>query len=130
MTDKLTFLFPGQNSQQVGMGFDFFQNYSIARQLFEQADHHLGFSLSRICFEGPEEDLNQDLNAQLAMYTVSCIITDVLKIFKVLPHMVSGYSSGFYAAAYAAGCFDFIQGLDIVRQAGEFLLKVQYHINY
>lgn len=122
MGNSVVFLYPGQGSQQVGMGFDLYETYPEARELFDQADHLLDFSLSKLCFEGPKEELNEDLNAQLAVYTVSCIVTEVLKVKKVLPDVASGYSSGFYAAAYAAGCFDFDDGLCLVRQAGEILL--------
>jgi len=123
MANNVTFLYPGQGSQQVGMGFDLYQTYPEAGEIFDQANHLLGFSLSQICFEGPEEELNNDLNAQLAVYTISCILTDVLKGYNVRPDMVTGYSSGFYAAAYAAGCFDFADGLHVVRRAGEILLE-------
>lgn len=122
MGNNVVFLYPGQGSQQVGMGFDLYQTYPEVRETFDQADHLLDFSLSEFCFEGPEEELNQDVNAQLAVYTVSCIVTDVLRVHDVFPDVVSGYSSGFYAAAYAAGCFDFADGLSLVRRAGEILL--------
>ena len=120
--NNIVFLYPGQGSQQVGMGFDLYQAHPEAREIFDQADNLLGFSLSRLCFEGPEEELGSDLNAQLATYTVSCTMTDLLKARGVLPDAVSGYSSGFYAAAYAADCFDFADGLGVVRRAGEILL--------
>jgi [acyl-carrier-protein] S-malonyltransferase len=105
------------------MGSDLYQCHAKAREVFEQADHNLGFSLSRLCFEGPEEELNQDLNAQLAVFTISCIVTDFLVANDISPGAVSGYSSGFYAAAYGAGCFDFADGLELVRRAGEILLE-------
>lgn len=105
------------------MGSDLYQCHAKAREVFEQADHNLGFSLSRLCFEGPEEELNQDLNAQLAVFTISCIVTDLLVANDIPPDAVSGYSSGFYAAAYGAGCFDFADGLELVRRAGEILLE-------
>jgi [acyl-carrier-protein] S-malonyltransferase len=105
------------------MGFDLYQCHEMAREVFEQADHNLGFSLSRLCFEGPEEELNQDLNAQLAVFTVSCVVTDLLVANDIPPDAVSGYSSGFYAAAYGAGCFDFADGLELVKRAGEILLE-------
>lgn len=122
MRNNLVFLYPGQGSQQVGMGFDLYQIYPEARDKFDQADNILGFSIKRLCFEGPAEELDQDLNAQLAIYTVSCVLTDVLRANNVLPDVASGYSSGFYAAAYAAGCFDFAIGLYLVKRAGEILL--------
>lgn len=116
------FLYPGQGSQHVGMGFDLYQAYPEAKEIFDRADRILGFSISRLCFDGPEEELNQDINAQLAVYTVSCAVTDILIKQNIVPGTVSGYSSGFYAAAYAAGCFDFAAGLHIVERAGEILL--------
>jgi len=120
--NNVTFLYPGQGSQQVGMGFDLYQTYPEARETFHKADQLLGFALSQLCFEGPGEELNRDLNAQLAIYTVSCIVTEILQVHDVFPGKVSGYSSGFYAAAYAAGCFDFADGLLLVKRAGEILL--------
>jgi len=123
MKSQVIFLYPGQGSQEVGMGLDLYRSYPRAKVLFGRADRLLGFSLSRLCFEGPDDALNADLNAQLAVFTVSCIVTDLLAKNNVLPSLVSGYSSGFYAAAYAAGCFDFEQGLSLVRQAGEILLE-------
>ena len=119
----VVFLYPGQGSQLVGMGSDLYQAYPQARELFDQADQLLGFSLSRLCFEVPEEELNEDLNAQLAVYTLSCVLTRLLGDHGVAPDIVSGYSSGFYAAAYGSGCFDFIDGLNLVKRAGEILLE-------
>ncbi len=123
LRQPIVFLYPGQGSQQAGMGFDLYQAYPRARELFDQADELLGFSLSRLCFDEPEERLNQDLNAQLAVYTMSCVLTRLLGDLGVEPDTVSGYSSGFYAAAYGAGCFDFAEGLNLVKRAGEILLE-------
>ena len=123
MKGKLIFLFPGQGSQSVGMGRDLYQGYPLGRRRFDQADEALGYPLSRICFEGPAEVLNRDINAQLGIYTISCILCDLLKQAGLKPHKVTGYSSGYYAAAYAAGGLSFAQGLAIVKQAGEILLS-------
>ena len=122
MNHHLVFLYPGQGSQHVGMGLDLYKTHPRAKEIFDQADQRLGFSLSNICFNGPEEELNKDLNAQLAVYTISCIITDIFRSEKIIPDAVTGYSAGFYAAAYCAGCFDFKHGLEIVRTAGQILL--------
>lgn len=122
MSYHLVFLYPGQGSQYVGMGMDFYQTYPKAKEIFEQADQFLGFSLSNLCFNGPEQELNKDLNAQLAVYTLSCIMTDIFRSEGIIPDAVTGYSAGFYAAAYSAGCFDFKNGLEIVRTAGQILL--------
>lgn len=129
MTRNTVFLYPGQGSQHMGMGFDLYQNHSEMRQIFDRADRFLGFSLSRLCFEGPLEKLNQDLNAQLAIYTLSCGLTEILKKQNIRPDAVAGYSSGFYAAAFAAGCFDFSYGLEIVWRAGKILLDEGRKIN-
>ncbi len=128
MNKSVVYLYPGQGAQLVGMGLDLYQNYPIARQIFNQADETLGFALSRLCFKGPQEELNRDLNAQLAVYTVSCILTEILRDNNILPDRVSGYSSGFYAAAYAADCFDFSYGLYLVKRAGEILLEEGHKI--
>jgi len=104
------------------MGQDLYRRYPRAKELFDTADRFLDFSLSDLCFCGPEEDLNKDVNAQLAVYTVSCIMTDIFRSEGITPDAVSGYSAGFYGAAYAAGCFDFQTGLHTVYTAGQILL--------
>lgn len=123
MKTPLVFLYPGQGSQHAGMGADLYQAYPEAGKIFSEADQRLGFPLSKLCFNGPEQELNRDLNAQLAVYTVSCIMTDIFKSQGIVPDAVTGYSAGFYGALYTAGCYDFGQGLDIVRMAGKILLE-------
>jgi len=122
LSSQLVFLYPGQGSQQVGMGKNIYEQHEEARIIFDRADRILGFSLSGLCFEGPERELNHDLTAQLAVFTLGCALTAVLEKKKILPDAASGYSSGFYAAAYAAACFDFDTGLTMVKRAGELLL--------
>jgi [acyl-carrier-protein] S-malonyltransferase len=122
-SNRIGFVYPGQGAQQVGMGSDLCDAYPFARERFQQADIFLGYSIQKLCVKGPQETLSQDLNAQLGIYTISTIITDILKNQRIVPDLCTGYSSGFYAAAYAAGCFDFLTGLSIVKKAGTILLK-------
>ena len=122
--NKIGFIYPGQGAQHIGMGADLMDQYPETRTRFEQADEFLNFSIKDRCFKGPAESLHQDLNAQLGVYIISSIITDILRKNAIRPDVCTGYSAGFYAAAYAAGCFDFITGLSIVQKAGELLLEV------
>lgn len=114
------FLFPGQASQAVGMGRDFAAAYPVARQTFEQADDLLGFPLSRLCFEGPEDELNQTLNTQPALY-VCCIAT--LRALQqerpdAVPAFAAGHSFGEITALAAVGALAFEDGLRLTRERG------------
>jgi [acyl-carrier-protein] S-malonyltransferase len=117
------FLFPGQGAQHVAMGADAYRSFGAARDIFDRADDYLGFKLSRLCFEGPAEKLDIDLHSQLAVYTHSCALAAVLGPDRLCAGVMTGYSSGFYAAAFATGCFQFEAGLAIVRTAGKLLLE-------
>ena len=79
MTDNIAFVFPGQGSQEVGMGKAVVESYPGARKLFEQADEILGFSLSRLCFEGPSDELNDTINTQPALLVTSIAALEVLR---------------------------------------------------
>ena len=107
MTNKTAFLFPGQGSQFVGMGKDFYNNYSEAKNIYDKADLILGKSITKICFEGPEEDLKQTVNTQPAIVTTSVAILEVLKSqLKIIPDYVAGHSLGEYCALYASEVMD------------------------
>src|ERR1035441_5712767 len=92
MSKKIAFLFPGQGSQAVGMGRDLAEHFPVAAQTFAEADEALGFSLSRLCFEGPEEDLRLTENTQPAILTVSVAAWRVLAEADVDPALAAGHS--------------------------------------
>ena len=101
---KLALIFPGQGSQSVGMGKDLYDNYEVAKAVFDKADEVLGKNISKICFEGPDEDLKLTVNTQPAILTTSLAALEVLKSkLGVEPAFVAGHSLGEYAALYEAG---------------------------
>src|SRR5271170_7161038 len=118
---KVAFLFPGQGSQSVGMGLDFYSNFAIARQTFEEADEALGFSLSKLCFEGPDEQLRLTENTQPAIFTVSITAQRVLAEHGITPSYVAGHSLGEYSANVAAGTISFADAVRTVRERGRFM---------
>lgn len=117
-------VFPGQGSQKVGMGRDFHEAASIGRELFDRADAVLGFPLSRLCFEGPNETLTRTENAQPAIFTVSIIAWRLLSEKGFQPEAAAGHSLGEYSALVAAGVMSFEDGLRTVRRRGELMAEV------
>jgi len=118
---KVAFLFPGQGSQYLGMGRDFFDNFPIARQTFEEADDALGFPLSALCFDGPEEDLRLTENTQPAIFAVSIAAQRVLAEKGITPSYVAGHSLGEYSANVAARTISFADAVRTVRSRGQFM---------
>ena len=116
------FLFPGQGSQWVGMGKELFDNFSLVKRLFEEADDALCFSISKLCFQGPEEALKLTENTQPAILTTSVACLRVLEAEKgVIPQLAAGHSLGEYSALVASGAFAFGDAVGIVRLRGRFM---------
>ena len=104
MTKKIAFLFPGQGSQSVGMGKDIYENYESAKSVYDIADKTLSKSITKICFEGPEEDLKQTVNTQPCIVTTSIAMMEALRSeLNIVPDYTAGHSVGEYCAMFAAG---------------------------
>jgi [acyl-carrier-protein] S-malonyltransferase len=127
LTGKIALVFPGQGSQFVGMGKALYDASAAARRVFDQADEVLGFPLSRLCFQGPSDELEDTINAQPAILTVSIAALEALKERlaeagqRVDPTVVAGHSLGEFTALIAAGVMDFPSGLQLVRERGRLM---------
>lgn len=119
------FVFPGQGAQAVGMGKDLYEQFPRARELYDRADEILGFGLSRLCFEGPEEELQQTRNAQPAIAVTSLallkVATEVSPQLLERPAFVAGHSLGEYSALVAAGSLPFDEAIRLLRIRGELM---------
>ena len=118
---QIAFLFPGQGSQAVGMGKELSDNYAVARRTFEEANEALGYKLSQVCFEGPEEKLKLTEITQPAILTVSIAAWRVLQEKGAQPDFVAGHSLGEYSANVAAGTLTFADAVRTVRNRGKYM---------
>jgi len=118
---SIALLFPGQGSQAVGMGKDLAEKFAIARQAFEEADEALGYKLSQLCFEGPEEKLRMTEITQPAILTVSIAALRVLESQIPKPAFVAGHSLGEYSAHVASGTLSFADAVRTVRNRGKYM---------
>jgi [acyl-carrier-protein] S-malonyltransferase len=118
---SIAFLFPGQGSQAVGMGKELAEKHAVARQTFDEADDALGYKLSHLCFEGPEEKLRLTEITQPAILTASIAALRVLREKGVSPSFVAGHSLGEYSAHIAAGTISFGDAVRTVRNRGKYM---------
>lgn len=119
--EKVAFMFPGQASQYVGMGKEIFNTYEESRRVFEKADRTLDFDISRLCFEGPEEEVQLTPNTQPAILTTSIAVWVLLKNAGVKPDYVAGHSLGEYSALVAAESLGFEDAVSLVRKRGQYM---------
>jgi [acyl-carrier-protein] S-malonyltransferase len=122
MKEQIAFIFPGQGSQYVGMGKELYENFGVARRVFEEADDALRLSIKNICFQGPEDALRLTENTQPAILTTSVAALRVLQKEKgVTPKLAAGHSLGEYSALVASEALPFAEAVQIVRLRGRFM---------
>jgi [acyl-carrier-protein] S-malonyltransferase len=118
---KLAYLFPGQASQYSGMGGDLAENFPESRAVFDEADATLGFSISKICFDGSEDELKLTENTQPAIFAVSVAALRAIEKRGIMPDFVAGHSLGEYSGLVAAGALDIATGIKLLRKRGQFM---------
>lgn len=118
---KVAFIYPGQGSQQVGMGKEFFERHDLAKDYFERTNEVLGYDLKEIMFQGPKEELTKTENTQPALLLVSAIITSLLKEHQIIPEVAAGHSLGEYSALTATNAISFEEAVLLVHKRGKLM---------
>ena len=122
MAKKIAFLFPGQGSQTVGMGKDIYEGYETAKSIYDIADETLGKSISKLCFEGPDEYLKQTVNTQPCIVTTSIALMEALRSeLKIVPDYVAGHSLGEYCAMFTAGVMSLEITLKLIQKRADLM---------
>jgi [acyl-carrier-protein] S-malonyltransferase len=120
---KIAFIFSGQGAQYVGMGKELYDNIPVCREVFDKADEALGFSISNVCFEGPEEELVKTENTQPAILTMSIAAMKALEEQGIFPDYAAGLSLGEYSALVCSGAFDFVDAVKLIKKRGKFMAE-------
>ncbi len=118
---KRAFLFPGQGAQVVGMGKDIYEKYDEAKKIYDEASRISGIDVKKLCFEGPEEELNKTENTQIAILTTSLAILEVLKKNGITADISTGLSLGEYGALIYAGIISFEDGIKLIQKRGYYM---------
>ena len=118
---KRAFLFPGQGAQVIGMGKDIYEKYEEARKVFDEASNISGIDIKKLCFEGPEDELNKTENTQLAIMVTSLAILEVLKSKNIDAKITCGLSLGEYTALVYAGIISFEDGIKLIKKRGYYM---------
>ena len=122
MVKKIAFLFPGQGSQAVGMGKDIYENYEAAKNIYDTADEVLGKSITKLCFEGPEDDLKQTVNTQPCIVTTSIALMESLRSeLNIVPDYAAGHSLGEYCAMFTAGVMSLETTLKLIQKRADLM---------
>jgi len=118
---SLSFVFPGQASQYVGMGKDLFDKYPLAQEMYQIANEIVEYDLQKFSFEGPEDELKQTYVTQPAIFVHSCIVFRLLSEKNIKPAFVAGHSLGEYSALVTCGAFSYEKGLELVKLRGQLM---------
>ena len=118
---KRAFLFPGQGAQIVGMGKDIYEKYDEAKKIYDEASKISGIDVKKLCFEGPEEELNKTENTQIAILTTSLAILEILKLKGITADIAVGLSLGEYGALIYAGIISFEDGIKLIQKRGYYM---------
>ncbi|MBP2072517.1 ACP S-malonyltransferase [Thermoanaerobacterium butyriciformans] len=118
---KIAFIYPGQGAQYAGMGKEIYDNFSEAKEVFEEANDSLGYDIAKLCFEGPDEELMKTENTQPAILTVSIALTKVLSNKGIKADVTAGLSLGEYSALVYSGALSFKDAVRLVKKRGEYM---------